>query len=151
MDLLKRSWVHVLIAGALISGTWLLVFGPKLPSQDMQRVVITDDDVNYLVASWQKTWQRPPTKEELSTAVLNYVRDEILYREALNRNFDENNAMVRRSLVMQMNMIAEGQGRSSAIDDASIAAYYDLRKEKFMQPARVSFVQVYYNPEKYEG
>ncbi len=149
MSLLKQSWVHILIAGLLLGGTWILVFGPKLPTEEDQRIIISENDVNFISASWQKTWQRPPTKEELSNAVLNYVRDEVLYREALNRNFDENNGMVRRSLIMQMNMIAEGQGSNSGIDEESIAAYYELRKEKYMIPALISFRQVYYNPAKH--
>ncbi|MEJ2005956.1 MAG: peptidylprolyl isomerase, partial [Cyclobacteriaceae bacterium] len=151
MDLLKKPWFRIVLAGVILGGTWMLVFGPKLPAGDDQRIVITDNDINFILASWQKTWQRPPTKEELSNAISNYVRDEVLYKEALNRNFDENNAMVRRSLIMQMNMIAEGQGSSSDIDEESIAAYYELRKEKFMMPARVSFSQVYYKPENHGG
>lgn len=151
MKLLNKPWFLVLLAGILFGGTWLWVFGPKLPDSADDQVIVTNEDLDFLAATWEKTWQRPPTAKELSSAVENYVREEILYREALKRNFDENNAVVKRSLVMQMNMLAEGQGNNDAMDEENLRAYYELRKDQYLRPARISFAHVYYNPAKREN
>ena len=49
---------------------------------------------------------------------------------------------------MQMNILAEGQGQNSSINDESIAAYYELRKENYLRPGRISFQHIYYNSSK---
>ena len=46
--------------------------------------------------SWTR-WSRPPTAIELQKAFEQYVRSEVLYREALERGLDRNDPAVRMS------------------------------------------------------
>ncbi|MCA6074966.1 peptidyl-prolyl cis-trans isomerase [Fulvivirga sedimenti] len=140
---------HILAFGALLAIVLIVTVGPKLPSSKDKQVLIADDDVAHLLVMWQKTWQRPPTREELRGALNGYVQDEILYQEAINRNLDYNNAMVRQALIVQMNMLAETQGSGDKITEESIQAYYALRKDQFVLPARISFAQLYFSPDKH--
>ncbi|MDO6761294.1 peptidylprolyl isomerase [Tamlana sp. 2_MG-2023] len=146
---MKKPIVHILIFGSLLALILLIVFGSKLPSQSDKRIIIDDSDFAQMLASWEKTWQRPPTKEEFNGILKSYVQDQVVYREALNQDLDKNNAMVKRSLIMQMDMLAESQGNAEGTSQEALEAYYELRKDKYLKPAEFSFYQIYFSTDKH--
>ncbi len=101
-----------------------------------------------LIAGWQRTWNRMPTREELKGLMENHVREEVLYQEALNEGLDRNSAVVKRALITQMDMLAEGQGEQPEITEEALEAYYNLRKDQFISPAVISFKQVYFKEDQ---
>ena len=109
--LTDKPWFQVTSLGLLIAVVLLLLFGPGTPSESDRKIVIDDADVAQLIASWQSTWNRLPTREELSGILQNHVREEVLYQEALMQGLDKTNAAVKRALITQMDMLAESKGR----------------------------------------
>ncbi|MCP9200500.1 peptidylprolyl isomerase [Gramella sp. GC03-9] len=142
MQLLKKPIAQILIFGCCLAAILLIVFGAKNPGLEDKKVLIGNADVAQLIASWERTWKRLPTKEELDGLLQNHVREEILYREALNQDMDENNAMIRRGLIVQMNMLAESQAQDKKVSEEAIQAYYDLRKDQFMSSPEYTFTQL---------
>ena len=138
----KKPVVQILIFGCCLAAILLIVFGAKKPGLEDKKVLIGNADVAQLIASWERTWKRLPTKEELDGLLENHVREEILYREALNQDMDENNAMIRRGLIVQMNMLAESQTQDKKVSDQAIQAYYDLRKDQYMSSPEYTFTQL---------
>ena len=96
-----RPWFQITSLGFLIALVLLLLFGPVTPSEADRKIVIGDADEAQLIASWQSTWNRLPTKEELSGVLQNYVREEVLYQEALRQGLDKTNAAVKRALILR--------------------------------------------------
>ena len=144
LAILKKPVFQIIFFGIILSLILLIVFGPKLASDEDKQVLIGNADVAQIIANWERTWKRLPTKEELSGLLKNHVKDEILYREALNQHMDENNAMIRRGLIVQMNMLAESQAQDKTISEEAIKAYYDLRKDQYMSSPEYSFTQLYF-------
>lgn len=142
---LKHPLVRILFFGLLLAITLLLIYGPRQPELEDRKIVISDAELAHMIAGWQRTWKRMPTREELNGVLKSYIRDEVVYREALNQGLDENNATVKRALITQMDMLAEGQGTEREISENDLRAYYDLRKEQFTAPAQLEFYQVYFN------
>lgn len=147
-SLLRHPVFRVLLFGVLLGITLLLLYGPRQPELSDRKVVISDADLAHMIAGWERTWKRMPTREELKGIMSSYVQDEVVYREALNQGFDRNNATVKRALISQMDMLAEGQGTEREVTEDAIKAYYDLRKEQFTAPAMLKFHQVYFKNEK---
>jgi peptidyl-prolyl cis-trans isomerase C len=108
-------------------------------------VVITDADVAHVRAKWMRTWNRPPTNEELQGALQRYVREEILYREALAKGLDRGDPTVKLALVRKLSMMAGGLADQREITDEEIQAYFALRKERYRIPQRTSLRQVFVN------
>ncbi|MCH4822292.1 peptidyl-prolyl cis-trans isomerase [Gramella lutea] len=148
--LLKKPWFQILLMGISLAAILLIVFGPKTPGAEDKKVLIGNAEVAQLIASWNRTWNRMPTEEELNGLLANHVREEILYREALNQNLDKNNAMVRRGLIMQMNMMAESQAQEKSVSEEAIKAYYDLRKDKFFSSPEYTFTQINFDGSREE-
>jgi hypothetical protein len=89
-----------------------------------------------------------PTIEELRKAIDGYVRNEILYREALSRGMDREDPRVRMALIQKMQMLAAGQADARGVTEEDLSAFFALRKEQYRIPARVSLVQIFFRDGK---
>jgi len=147
-DHAKRSYWHIFLFGFLVFILFIILFGPPGGSEDISRIVITNNDVEQVRNAWGRTWQREPTREELQTALKNYIREEVLYREAISRGYDQNDQTIKRSLVRKMDFIAEGQVQAKDFSDDEIKAYYALRKERYRVAPRISFAHIFVNTDK---
>jgi peptidyl-prolyl cis-trans isomerase C len=141
----KAAVIHMTLLGLLLAALFFLSLGPPVAESDRTRVVITDADVAHVRAKWMRTWNRPPTSEELQGALHRYVREEILYREALAMGLDRGDPTVKLALVRKLSMMASGVADQREISDEEIAAYFALRKERYRIPQRTSLRQVFVN------
>ncbi len=143
-----NPYIHILLFGFLLFIILLILLGPPGAAENISRIIVTDSDLEQVRDSWARVWQRQPTRQELQTGLKNYIREEVLYREALNRGYDENDQIIKRSLVRKMDFIAEGQVQAKDFTDDEIRAYYSLRKDKYRTPSRISFVHIYVNTDE---
>ena len=144
--LLQDPLLHFLLIGAAL----FLVFGLiKSPAgNEENRIIITGGDIDSLQANFLRTWQRPPTKEELSGLIDDKVRDEIAYREALAMGLDQDDAVIRRRLRMKMELLVEDIAGLSSPSDEELAAFLHEHMDSFRQEPQVSFKQVYLNSDR---
>ena len=145
IKIVQNPITHILLFGFFLALVLLISFGLPINEAENRRIVITNDDVQQLWSNWQRTWQRQPTQNELRTQLQNFVREEVLYREALNRNYDRDDIVIKRSLVRKMDFLAEGQVQAKDITDDEIKAYYNLRQERYRIPPVISFTHIYFN------
>jgi hypothetical protein len=91
----------------------------------------------------QKQWSRPPTGEELHGLIADFVRDEVLYREALARGLHRSDLVVRCRLLQKMEMLALED--NSEPDDAELMEYFLKHRTDYRLPETISFRHVFYN------
>ncbi len=139
-----RYVLNVFALGALLAGLVWAVQGPPGSDGSRPEIIITEAEVAHQIARWERLWRRPPTNEELRQAIDSYVRNEILYREALARDMDREDPRVRIALIQKMQMLAAGQADTRGVTEKEISAFFALRKEKYRIPARVSLLQVFF-------
>jgi hypothetical protein len=140
----KPRLVRVLILSVLLAGVFWAVKGPPGDDGSRPKIVISETDVAHQAARWERMWNRSPTREELKKAVDGYVRNEILYREALARGMDREDPRVRMALIQKMQMLAAGQADARGVTDKDLAAFFALRKEQYKVPARLSVTHVFF-------
>jgi peptidyl-prolyl cis-trans isomerase C len=145
MRRLKAAATHTTLLGLLVAALFFLSLGPPVAELDRTRVVITDADVAHVRAKWMRTWNRPPTGEELRGALQRYLREEILYREALAKGLDRGDPTVKLALVRKLSMMASGLADQREVTDQEIEAYFALRKDRYRIPQRTSLRQVFVN------
>ena len=140
--------MHLLAFGLLTALIIWLVKGPPVDGQNMTRVAFTTADVAQVSAKFERTWSRPPTAVELQRAFEQYVRSEVLYREALARGLDRNDPVVRMSMVRKITMLGTAQAQAREPSNEELKAYFELRAERYRIPASLSLMQVYLNRDK---
>ncbi len=139
-----RYVLKIFALGALLAGLFWALQGPPGSDSDRPEIVIFEAEVAHQRARWEKLWGRPPTSAELQKAVDGYVRNEILYREALARGMDREDPRVRMALIQKMQMFAAGQADARGVTEKDLAAFFALRKEQYRIPARLSVTQVFF-------
>ena len=148
---LQSSLLHVFVLGLLLGVALLIAKGPPTAGNEARRVVITENDLAQLRVAFMRTWQREPTDVELRGELEKFIREEVLYREALARGYDRDDIVVRRAMQRKMEFLGQAQATAAPPSDDQIQAYFALRREKYRTPAVVSFSQVYFNPDTREG
>lgn len=151
MPRMNRSLVRLISLGALLALVLWALRGPPGTKQILPEVALTEAEVAHISARWMRQWNRPPTRDELRKAVGGYVRDEILYREALARALDREDPTVRLALIQKMRLLAAGRADAQDISEQDLASFFALRTDRYRVPPRLSIAQVYFRDEGDDG
>ena len=138
----REPLVHFLLGGALIFA-WFLWQGEE--ADPASRVIEVTPEVQAQVAlTFERTMQRPPTDAELDRLIERYVREEVLYREALRLGLDADDPVVRRRLAKKMDFLATSSAEAVIPSDAELEEWYAGNAARYSSDARISFDQVYF-------
>jgi hypothetical protein len=137
--LLREPMLHFLVLGVAL----FAVYRWTAPGDADGRIVITEGVVDDLVAQHVAARGREPSVTELSRVIESYVRDEILYREGVRLGLDRDDLVVKRRVRQKIEMITEEEAATRAPTDADLAAYLAANGARFVQPAILSFQQVF--------
>ncbi len=144
--LLREPLLHFLVIGAGLFFLFNQVGDPEVGTDN--RIVITQADLDRLAAIWLRRRGRPPTSQEREQQLDHYIRQEILYREALAMGLDKDDAVVRRRMAQKLEFIFEDIATPPESDDAKLQAYLKKHSEKFRRPARYTFSHIYLSVDK---
>ena len=118
---LREPLVHFLVLGA---GIFLLAALVGESDQDQpDQIVVSVGQIDRLVETWQRTWQRPPTQVELEGLVEDHIREEILYREAIALGLDRDDTIIRRRLRQKMEFLPQDLVEQIEPTDAELRTY----------------------------
>ncbi len=140
---LREPLFHFLIIGA---GLFVLFYEVADPQAVVEnRIVISESDVDRMIALWERKWQRLPTSAELDGLVEAEIREEILYREALAMGLDDDDTIVRRRMAQKVEFLFEDLMVGAEPTDEELQAFLTDNAGKFTEAARMTFVHVYVN------
>jgi hypothetical protein len=143
--MVREPLVHFLILGALLFGldAWLR---PTTPAAS--EIVVGEARVRSLAQNFRRTWQRPPTREELDALVEDHIREEVLYREALALGLDRDDTIVRRRLRQKIEFMSDESSALERPSDADLTQYLAEHADAFRVEPSATFVQVFLDPGK---
>ena len=136
--LLREPLVHFLVLGALLFAASGFVGGGAGVSD--KKIVVTAADIGRLSQQFLRTWNRPPSAEELQTQIDEYVREEVLYRTALALGIDKDDLVIRRRLRQKMDFLMEGAIPEP--QDNQLLAYFHSHESRFLLEPTISFRQI---------
>lgn len=140
VKLLREPLLHFLLLGA---GLFLLSHFMGGSSAQSNEIVVTRGRIASLVESWQVIWQRPPTESELQGLIQDYVREEVLCREAMGMGLDKDDTVIRTRLRQKMELLAEDNADAGPPTEEELDRYLRQNAYRFQVAPRVSFQQVY--------
>jgi len=132
--------LHFLLIGSALFGAYRWV---SPGDSGGRRIVITQGVVDDLVTQHVAARGREPSATELNDLIESYVRDEILYREGVRLGLERDDLVVKRRVRQKIEMIAEEDASTRAPTDADLFAYLTANPARFVQPAILTFDQVF--------
>jgi len=138
--LLGEPILHFLVIGIALFGAYRWV---SPGDSGGRRIVITRGVVDDLVTQHVASRGREPSTTELNNLIESYVRDEILYREGVRLGLERDDIVVKRRVRQKIEMIAEEDASTRAPTDADLSAYLTANQPRFVQPAILTFEQVF--------
>jgi hypothetical protein len=138
----KEPLVHFLMLGAVLFGIGLVRGDDAGPATN--RITLSPGVVERLMDGFQKTWQRPPTAPEFQGLVTEYLREEVLYREALEMGLDRDDQIIRRRMRQKLEFLTADLVASIEPTEQDLEEYLGANPDRYRQEYTVSFTHVYF-------
>lgn len=142
--LFREPLMHFLVLGAVV----FAIFHVADDRGDSQEgnIVVTRGKFEQLVTGFSRTWQRPPSRREIDGLVEDYIRDEVLYREALAIGLDKDDTIVRRRMRQKLEFLTGDASAIVAPADDDLRSWLERNPDKFRVEPTAAFSQIYFNP-----
>ena len=139
--LLREPLLHFLAIGGLIFLLFGVVAGPIAEPTDT--IVVEPERIEQLAAGFKAVWRRPPTEDELSALIDDFVREEIYYREALAIGLDRNDTVIRRRLRQKMEFLTDTGADILQPAAGDLEAHLAANEQTYRHEPHLAFEQIY--------
>ncbi len=146
--ILKEPLVYFFVLGFVVFGLHSFLNRTNQENTDPFTVEVTSSDIEWIRSSWEARMKSQPMQHELQGLIDRYIRDEILFREALAMDLDDRDLVIQRRLVQKLTFVFEDLAETIEPADDELKNYMRQNQEKYRIPEMISFTQVYFNPEK---
>ena len=147
MKFLREPLVQFLFLGGLIYLAYAL-FSPQAEEENTRTIVVNASKVQWMHDSWQKRWSRLPTQKELDGLIQQYIKETVLYKEAITMGLDKGDGIILRRLAQKVELLAKDLVIYTPPTEEDLKKYYDTHQEKYTPDASYTFTQIYFDPDK---
>ncbi len=139
--LFKEPLVQFLLLGVGLFLAYAL-FAPQ-PEVPREQIMVGQPVVRSLEGAFEAVWKRPPTPSERQGLIEDYLAEEVLYREAQTLGLDQDDVVIRRRMRQKMLFLLQDSLALAPLDEAALRAFYEAERERYGEPDRRSFQQLY--------
>jgi parvulin-like peptidyl-prolyl isomerase len=124
------------------------VFAEPVVEENDKTIVVTAGEVEWMQTSWEKRWNRPPTAQEFDGLIQQYIKETVLYREALTMGLNKHDQVIRRRLAQKLEFLAKDLVALTPPTEAELLTYFDTHQANYQEPTLYTFTQVFFDPDK---
>ena len=147
MKFLREPLVHFLVIGAALFVLYG-VMGQQEGEEKERAITITSGEINWLTDAWQKRWNRPPTAEERDGLIQQYLREMILYREAVAMDLDKDDTVIRRRLAQKLEFLTQDLISPQPATKGELQSYFEAHIDRYQAPDLITLTHVFFDPDK---
>ncbi|WHI50057.1 hypothetical protein P3339_16590 [Microbulbifer sp. MLAF003] len=145
--------VHFL-AIALFLFVGIELVDPKAGASDQTNILHLNEDLLIEYIQYQKNIQPEVCQDLLaelgpsdrSDLIHDYIREEVLYREAMNLGLQDNDQIIRRRLIQKLEYVTDGFVGDINVSRQDLEQYFWLHQEEYRIEASVTFTHVFLIP-----
>ena len=145
---LREPLLHFLLLGLVLFAGYGYMHRGRGGVESSRQIVLSLDELQQMDTYFVSQWHRQPTPPEFQAMVEDKVREEILYREALEMGLDKDDTIVKRRMAQKMQFIAEDVAAAHEPSTAELRIWFEKNSNKFALPSRYSFRHLYFSPDK---
>jgi peptidyl-prolyl cis-trans isomerase C len=111
------------------------------------RITVTQDEIRGLADNYRLQYGALPTPQELQPLVDNFIKEEILYRQAKKLGLDVNDEIIRRRLVQKYEFLQQDLTTPVEPTESQLREYYRWHPDRYLRPETITFTHVYFSPD----
>jgi len=144
--LFKEPLIQFLIIGAAIYGAYALFGSPEEDYRD--NIILVDSNrINAMISEWESRWQRPPTRQEIDGLIQQYIKEDVLYRQAVSMGLNEDDPITRRRMAQKLEFLTSDLAQMQEPAEGELEAFFEENEENYRDPDRISFSQIFIDPD----
>ena len=144
--LFTEPLVQFLIIGACIYGAYALFGAPEEDFRDT-RVHVDSARINGFISEWESRWNRPPTRDEIDGLIQSYIKEDVLYRQAVAMGLNEDDPITRRRMAQKLEFLTSDLAMMVQPAEGELEKYFSENSEAYRAPDRMTFSQVFFDPD----
>jgi hypothetical protein len=144
---LSEPLLHFLLLGLLL----FLVYQMTTPGSNSgseRTIRIAEADIINLAQQFESVWLRLPNGDELNALIDNYIREEILYREAVALGLDQDDSVIKRRVLQKLEALTDDAGFIAPPGDEELNAFLLENTDRFAYPPLLDMQQVLFDPRR---
>ncbi len=130
------------LIGVLLFGFWHWHNGKAASGT----IVISAAQIEQLARSYERTFLRRPTPDELQRLINDEIRSELAFREAERLGLDKDDTIVKRRMRQKIEFLAHELSAVESISDTELAGYYEAKKDQYQREIELDFTQLFIDP-----
>jgi PPIC-type PPIASE domain len=152
---LREPLLHFTVIGAVLFVVFFALNPDELePAADPKTVVIDERNILNFLQFQMKAFDGNLVKrrfaamkpEEKDRLVKEYIREEVLYREAQSLSLDQSDYVIKRRMIQKLDFIAEGFAASiGRPTEEYVQAHYEKNKRDYFVEPWVTFTHVFFD------
>jgi peptidyl-prolyl cis-trans isomerase C len=150
LRLLKEPLIQFLILGAAIYGAYALFGAPDDDWRDTT-IVVDSGRIDSMISEWERRWYRPPSRQEIDDLIQQYVKEDVLYRQAVAMGLDKDDPITRRRMAQKLEFLTSDLSGMQEPEKGELEQYFAEHQEDYREPDRISFSHIYFDPDKRES
>ena len=140
---LREPLVHFTVLGGLVFLAFAAFSDPANKPRSKAQVDVSIVEAERLVDRFRAIWRRPPSKTELDALLDQYIREEMLVREAISLSLDEDDAVIRQRLAQKMDFLIASASTAQPVSDEELKDFMAQNQASYRTEARLAFEQVF--------
>lgn len=145
--LAREPLLQFLVIGACIYGAYAWFGAPDETAGEMT-IVVDADRVQGFIDGWQGRFNRAPTEQELNGMIDQFIREDILYREAEAMGLGEDDPITRRRLAQKLEFLTRDVARLKTPAEGELEAYFEANQAAYREPDLITFSHVFIDPDQ---
>ena len=109
-----------------------------------ENIVLDQRYLDGLEQELASTLMRQPSDYERQALIDKAITREVLFREALRRELDRGDAIIRRHLIQKMEFLLEAQSKPDTPARSELLAWWEQHPDRYREAERISFQQVFF-------
>lgn len=145
--LFTEPLIQFLIIGACIYGAYAYF---DTSEQDFRDTTIRVDSnrIDAMISQWESRWNRSPTREEIDSLIQDYIREDVLYRQAVVMGLNEDDPVTRRRMARKLESLTGDLSQMQQPKEGELEQYFLQHQDSYRTDNIITFGHLYINPDK---
>ena len=114
-----------------------------------REIIISKGQVQLLEETFTKTWNQPPTEEQLEGQIENLIKNEVYFKEAVAMGLDKSDPAIKMRLRTLIEMMMDDMATVYPSED-QLNTYLSAHPDKFRRDPLMSFEHIYFPEDEKE-